>query len=116
MEMTATGPTPRERALLNAARAGDENAYQLLIEPPRRQLHAHCYRMLGSVHDADDAVQDALLRAWRGLPRFEGRSSVRSWLYAVATRTCLDAADARGRRALPVDLGPASHHAVLGDA
>ena len=60
------------------------------MEPLRRELHAHCYRMLGSTHDADDALQDALLRAWRGLARFEGRSSLRSWLYTVATRTCLD--------------------------
>jgi RNA polymerase sigma-70 factor (ECF subfamily) len=69
--------------------------------------------MLGSTHDADDALQDALLRAWRGIGGFEGRSSLRSWLYTVATRTCLDLVDARGRRALPVDLGPASEHAVL---
>jgi RNA polymerase sigma-70 factor (ECF subfamily) len=69
--------------------------------------------MLGSVHDADDALQEALLRAWRGLNRFEGRGSLRSWLYTVATRTCLDAVEARGRRALPVDLGPSSDRAVL---
>jgi RNA polymerase sigma-70 factor (ECF subfamily) len=81
--------------------------------PQRRELHAHCYRMLGSVHDADDAVQEALLRAWRGLARFEGRSSLRTWLYTVATRTCLDLIDARGKRALPVDLGPSSERAVI---
>ncbi|GAA4198232.1 sigma-70 family RNA polymerase sigma factor [Streptosporangium oxazolinicum] len=81
----------------------------------RRELHAHCYRMLGSTHDADDALQDALLRAWRGLGRFEGRSSLRSWLYTVATRTCLDVVAARGRRALPVDLGPSSERVVPGD-
>ncbi|MER5649798.1 sigma-70 family RNA polymerase sigma factor [Streptosporangium sp. NPDC002524] len=86
------------------------------MEPLRRELHAHCYRMLGSTHDADDALQDALLRAWRGIARFEGRSSLRSWLYTVATRTCLDIVTTRGRRALPVDLGPSSDHAVLGDA
>ena len=57
--------------------------------------------MLGSTHDADDALQDALLRAWRGLPRFEGRSSLRSWLYTVATRTCLDIVETRGRRPCP---------------
>jgi RNA polymerase sigma-70 factor (ECF subfamily) len=72
--------------------------------------------MLASVHDADDALQDALLRAWRGIARFEGRSSVRSWLYTVATRTCLDVIEGRGRRALPMDLGPSSDHAVLGSA
>jgi RNA polymerase sigma-70 factor (ECF subfamily) len=69
--------------------------------------------MLGSPYDADDALQDALLRAWKGLARFEGRSSVRSWLYTVATRTCLDLVEQRGRRALPMDLGPSSDRAVL---
>ncbi|MFY0408572.1 sigma-70 family RNA polymerase sigma factor, partial [Solicola sp. PLA-1-18] len=67
---------------------------------------------LGSTHDADDALQDALLRAWRGLDGFEGRSSVRRWLYTVSTRTCLDALRSRGRRALPVDLGPSSDRVV----
>jgi RNA polymerase sigma-70 factor (ECF subfamily) len=71
--------------------------------------------MLGSTHDAEDALQDALLRAWRGLARFEGRSSLRSWLYTVATRTCLDAVASRGKRALPVDLGPSSDRAVIDD-
>ncbi|MEV0676276.1 sigma-70 family RNA polymerase sigma factor [Actinosynnema sp. NPDC050436] len=101
---------------LDRARAGDDDAFTRLVEPLRRELHAHCYRMLGSAHDADDALQDALLRAWRGLAGFEGRSSLRSWLYSVATRTCLDVVQRRGRRALPVDLGPASDHAVLADA
>src|SRR3954452_15256699 len=105
---TATGPTPRERALLEAARAGDENAYQLLIEPHRRELRAHCYRMLGSIHDADDAVQDALLRAWRGLPRFEGRSTTRSWLYKITTNACLNAIAPQPRRVLPIDFGEAA--------
>jgi RNA polymerase sigma-70 factor (ECF subfamily) len=98
---------------LAAARAGDDAAFERLVAPLRRELHAYCYRMLGSTHDADDALQDALLRAWRGIARFEGRSSVRTWLYTVATRTCLDLADARGRRALPMDLGPASSGPVL---
>ncbi|MFD1540936.1 sigma-70 family RNA polymerase sigma factor [Nonomuraea guangzhouensis] len=98
------------------ARAGDDAAFNRLVRPLRRELHAHCYRMLGSTHDADDALQDALLRAWRGLARFEGRSSLRSWLYTVATRTCLDTIESRGRRALPMDLGPASDRAVLDDA
>ncbi len=100
---------------LDRARAGDDDAFTRLVEPLRGELHAHCYRMLGSAHDADDALQDALLRAWRGLARFEGRSSLRSWLYTVATRTCLDVVEHRGRRALPVDLGPASERAVIGD-
>jgi RNA polymerase sigma-70 factor (ECF subfamily) len=101
---------------LALARAGDDAAFTRLVAPLRRELHAHCYRMLGSTHDADDALQDALLRAWRGLARFEGRSSLRSWLYTVATRTCLDSLGNRGRRALPVDLGPSSDQAVLTDA
>ncbi|MEU4743267.1 sigma-70 family RNA polymerase sigma factor, partial [Actinosynnema sp. NPDC023658] len=101
---------------LSLARAGDGDAFSRLVEPLRRELHAHCYRMLGSTHDADDALQDALLRAWRGLGGFEGRGSLRSWLYAVATRTCLDAVESRGRRALPVDLGPSSERVVLADA
>ncbi|MEV8639026.1 sigma-70 family RNA polymerase sigma factor [Streptosporangium sp. NPDC051023] len=100
---------------LARARDGDDAAFGRLVRPLRRELHAHCYRMLGSAHDADDALQEALLRAWRGLSRFEGRGSLRSWLYTVATRTCLDTVEARGRRALPVDLGPSSDRAVVGD-
>jgi RNA polymerase sigma-70 factor, ECF subfamily len=100
---------------LDLARDGDDAAFNRLVEPLRRELHAHCYRMLGSTHDAEDALQDALLRAWRSLARFEGRSSLRSWLYTVATRTCLDSVEHRGKRALPVDLGPSSDSAVVGD-
>ncbi|MEK6252552.1 MAG: sigma-70 family RNA polymerase sigma factor, partial [Actinomycetota bacterium] len=74
----------------------------------RGELHAHCYRMLGSVHDAEDALQDALLRAWRGMSSFEGRSSLRSWLYRIATNTCLDVIARRPKRVLPVDYGPAA--------
>ncbi|MFE0459889.1 sigma-70 family RNA polymerase sigma factor [Kitasatospora sp. NPDC058965] len=98
---------------LARARAGDDAAFSRLVAPLRQELHAHCYRMLGSTHDADDALQEALLRAWRGLSRFEGRSSLRAWLYTVATRACLDAVGRRGRRAMPIDLGPASDHAVV---
>ncbi|MEV7005696.1 sigma-70 family RNA polymerase sigma factor [Streptosporangium sp. NPDC051022] len=100
---------------LERARGGDDAAFTRLVRPLHRELHAHCYRMLGSTHDADDALQEALLRAWRGLARFEGRGSLRSWLYTVATRTCLDAVETRSRRALPVDLGPSSDRAVIGD-
>ena len=93
---------------LEAARGGDETAFRALLEPHQRELHAHCYRMLGSVHDADDALQDASLRAWRGLSRFEGRSSLRSWLYTIATNTCLTHIERRPRRTLPVEYGPAT--------
>jgi RNA polymerase sigma-70 factor, ECF subfamily len=95
-----------EQELLKAARAGDEAAFQPLVEPYRGELHAHCYRMLGSVHDAEDALQEALLRSWRGLKRFEGRSSLRSWLYTIATNTCLNQLAKRPKRVLPVDYGP----------
>lgn len=98
---------------LARARGGDEAAFTGLVQPLRAELHAHCYRMLGSVHDADDALQDALSRAWRGLSRFEGRGSLRSWLYAVTTHACLDLVESRGRRALPMDLGPSSERAVV---
>src|SRR5438105_5380280 len=113
MSANPTATTVRQRALLDSARGGDERAYQDLVEPHRSELHAHCYRMLGSVHDADDALQEALLRAWRGLARFEGRSALRTWLYTVATRACLDLVATRGKRALPTDLGPSSERAVL---
>ncbi len=73
MSAAATTMSTQERQLLAAARGGDEDAYRRLVEPRHAELHAHCYRMLGSLHDAEDALQDALLRAWRGLARFEGR-------------------------------------------
>src|SRR4051794_41535930 len=95
-----------EHALLSGARAGDEGAFNGLVERYRPELQAHCYRMLGSIHDAEDALQDALLRAWRGLGRFEGRSSVRTWLYRVATNTCIDFAAKRPPRELPTDRVP----------
>jgi RNA polymerase sigma-70 factor, ECF subfamily len=98
--------TTDERELLEAARTGDERAYRDLVEPHHRGLHAHCYRMLGSVQDAEDALQDGMLRAWRGLPRFEGRSSVRSWLYKITTNACLDLIARRPKRVLPIDYGP----------
>jgi RNA polymerase sigma-70 factor, ECF subfamily len=97
-----------EAGLLALARAGDEGAFTALAEQHQGELRAYCYRMLGSVQDADDAVQEALLRAWRGLARFEGRSSVRSWLYAIATNTALDLTRHRSRRELPVGFGPAA--------
>src|ERR671931_180254 len=108
MRPIATSPTAAETELLDAARAGDEAAYSRLVERYQGELKAHCYRMLASVHDAEDALQDALLRAWRGLPRFEGRSSLRRWLYTIATNTCLRAAARRPKRVLPIDYAPAS--------
>ncbi len=98
-------PDPK---LLDAARQGDERAFQALIEPHHSELHAHCYRMLGSVHDAEDALQDALLRAWKAIPRFGGEQLLRPWLYKIATNTCLDSIARRPKRVLPVDLGPAA--------
>ena len=88
--------------------ASDEDAFRRVVEPYRGELHAHCYRMLGSVHDADDALQDALLRAWRAIGRFEGRSSLRAWLYQIATNTCLDLIAKRPKRVLPIDQAPAA--------
>src|SRR6478752_7036458 len=84
-----------------AAQAGDERAFGALVEPYRRALEVHCYRMLGSLHDAEDVVQEAILKAWRSLARFEGRASVQTWLYRIATNACLDELDRRPRRAEP---------------
>jgi RNA polymerase sigma-70 factor (ECF subfamily) len=82
--------------------------YERLVAPYRTELHAHCYRMLGSVQDAEDALQETLLRAWRGLSKFQGRSSLRSWLYTIATNACLRAIERRPARVLPIDFGPAA--------
>ena len=111
------GPPPLpDQELLKAARGGDSNAFDRLIAPYQGELHAHCYRMLGGVHDAEDALQDALVGAWQGLRGFEERSSVRSWLYRIATNACLKLIRQRPRRLLSADYYPAASSAGdLGD-
>src|SRR5919198_1903242 len=84
--------------LLTAAASGDEQAFVQLTAPLRRRLHTHCYRLLGSVHDADDALQETMLRAWRGIARFEPRAELSSWLYRIATNVCLRMLEERARR------------------
>jgi RNA polymerase sigma-70 factor (TIGR02960 family) len=83
---------------LTRARAGDEDAFRAVVDPYRRELQLHCYRILGSLHDAEDATQETLLAAWRGLSDYEGRASLRNWLYRIATNRCLNALRDRGRR------------------
>lgn len=94
-----------EPALLLAARQGDEGAYRSLVQHHQGELHAHCYRMLASVHDADDAVQDVMVSAWKGLANFEARSSVRTWLFKIATNAALDISRRRQRREIPLGYG-----------
>jgi RNA polymerase sigma-70 factor (ECF subfamily) len=92
---------------LAAARAGDSDAFQALVSPYFRSLHLHCYRMLGSYDDAEEATQDAMLRAWRGLSTFEGRAPLRHWLYRIATTTCLRMIERRRRT--PISVGEITH-------
>ena len=87
--------------LLERARAGDRDAFAALVEPHRGELQVHCYRMLGSLQDAEDALQETLLAAWLGLDGFEGRSSVRTWLYRIATNRCLNLLRSSARRPVP---------------
>jgi RNA polymerase sigma-70 factor (ECF subfamily) len=103
---TVEANSPEFCALLACAQAGDERAFRELVKPYRRALEVHCYRMLGSPHDAEDTVQETLLRAWRALDRFEPRASLQTWLYRIATNACLDEIERRPRRPEPVEPFP----------
>jgi RNA polymerase sigma-70 factor, ECF subfamily len=103
-----TSSTPQERQLLDAARNGDQDSFRRLVEPRRGELLAHCYRMLGSIHDAEDALQETWLRAWRGLAGFKEEASLRPWLYKIATNVCLSMLARRPKRVLPIERSPSS--------
>jgi RNA polymerase sigma-70 factor (ECF subfamily) len=104
--MSDHSDTMDQRRLLAAAQAGDERAFRELVGPYRHALEVHCYRMLGSAHDAEDVVQETLLRAWRALERFEPRAQLQTWLYRIATNACLDELERRPRRPEPIDPFP----------
>src|SRR6266511_5319976 len=109
MRVNGTGDAGYEQAAMSEdtlarARAGDGEAFRELTEPYRRELQMHCYRILGSVQDDEDLLQETMLAAWRGLDRFEGRASLRAWLYRIATNRCLNSLRDRGRR--PKELQP----------
>lgn len=92
--------------LVAAARSGDEHAFRALVEPLGRELHAYAYRMLGGFHDADDALQESRLKAWRALATYQPRASFRAWMYRIVTNTCLDLLKVRSRRVMPQDVSP----------
>jgi RNA polymerase sigma-70 factor (ECF subfamily) len=104
---TGTAISAEEAPLLQAARGGDEQAFERLLEPHRRALRLHCYRLLGSLHDADDALQETSLRAWRSLDRFEPRAPFRAWLYRIATNVAFRAIERRARNPEALDPGEA---------
>ena len=110
--MSRSAEMPEQPILLESAKKGDREAFARLVEPYRRELQLHCYRMLGAFYDAEDLVQDTFLRAWRGIGAFQfrGRGSFRAWLYRMATNTCLTALAHRSnaRKVLPERLGPPS--------
>jgi RNA polymerase sigma-70 factor (ECF subfamily) len=106
-ERTRTTQPTEEASAVAAARGGDRDAFAALCERYRHQLHVHCYRMLGSVDDADDLVQDTFLKAWQARTSFEGRSLFRTWLYRIATNASLDALARRPKRVMPPDVRPA---------
>jgi RNA polymerase sigma-70 factor, ECF subfamily len=110
MQNSSQFPTASEESTqLEAARQGDAQQFGELTEPYRRELQVHCYRILGSLHEAEDMVQETMLKAWKRLGTYEGRASFRAWLYKIATNTCLDFLDQRrSRRLLPLDVSPAS--------
>src|SRR5215831_3152331 len=93
-----------EESVVEAVRGGDQAAFVAVVERYRRQLHVHCYRMLGSIDDAEDLVQETFLRAWRARASFEGRALLRTWLYRIATNACLNALERAPRRVIPQDV------------
>jgi RNA polymerase sigma-70 factor, ECF subfamily len=101
--LSSRAANQEDAAIVAGVRLGDEAAFAALTEPYRRQLHVHCYRMLGSFDEAEDLVQETLLRAWRGRAGFEGRSMVRTWLYRIATNACLDLIESKSRRVQSVE-------------
>src|SRR3954454_16810239 len=103
---TRTRTSAESPAAAAAIRAGDESAFVALAERYRRQLHVHCYRMVGSLEDAEDLVQETILRAWRARTAFEGRASFRGWMYRIATNACLDHLERRPPRVLAPDVAP----------
>jgi RNA polymerase sigma-70 factor (ECF subfamily) len=103
-KISVIGAQPDITNTLAAACRGDSDAFSSLTEPHRLELMAHCYRMLGSIEDAEDQVQETFLRAWRRLQTYEGQASFRTWLYKIATNACLDALKRRPRRSLPLEV------------